>query len=285
MGCDVKTTGEIQGNNFSGVSADLLQPKMPQHYAGVAILWYYNTRIPEYLDSCMAKQLLHNQISGTNYFVNSTCRLSVHCSRPAPRSPERGWVWVNIYPVWLVVVSLLTLLVPLFVVSSCSATVSTRQSKRHSPNATVMLGDRLRRWPNITAALGLCLVFTGKSLSGDGRAPGEISLSYFACPADNMTPRADTITKWLVRPGDNSILKHCNSSPLALILWNSKTLTSFVFTELPNTMEYTGEGVTLLAPSDVTAFHRMKYGGEGLIYNLVFTEWRHCVSQNTANHD
>ena len=41
-------------------------------------------------------------------------------------------------------------------------------------------------------------------------------------------------------------------------LWNSMTTTSFVFTELANTM---------------------KYGG-GLSYNLVFTEWRHCVSQN-----
>ena len=36
------------------------------------------------------------------------------------------------------------------------------------------------------------------------------------------------------------------------------TSTSFVFTELAN---------------------KMKYGG-GLLYNLVFTEWRYCVSQN-----
>ena len=42
------------------------------------------------------------------------------------------------------------------------------------------------------------------------------------------------------------------------ILWNSMTLTSFVFTELANTM---------------------KYGG-GVLYNLAFTEWRHWVSQN-----
>ena len=44
-----------------------------------------------------------------------------------------------------------------------------------------------------------------------------------------------------------------------------------------------GEGsyITLFSPSDVTAFHRMKYGG-GFLYNLVFTEWRHCVSQNEA---
>ena len=45
---------------------------------------------------------------------------------------------------------------------------------------------------------------------------------------------------------------------LSLILWNSMTLTSFVFTELANTM---------------------KYGG-GVLYNLVFTEWRYWVPQN-----
>ena len=37
------------------------------------------------------------------------------------------------------------------------------------------------------------------------------------------------------------------------------TSTSFVFTELAN---------------------RMKYHGGGFLYNLVFTGWRHCVSQN-----
>ena len=41
-------------------------------------------------------------------------------------------------------------------------------------------------------------------------------------------------------------------------LWNSMTSTPFVFTELANTMKY----------------------GEGLLYNLVYSEWRHCVSQN-----
>ena len=42
-----------------------------------------------------------------------------------------------------------------------------------------------------------------------------------------------------------------------------------------------GEGsyITLFSPSVVTAFHIIKYGG-GVWYNLVFTEWRHCVSQN-----
>ena len=40
-----------------------------------------------------------------------------------------------------------------------------------------------------------------------------------------------------------------------------------------------GSYIILFSPSDVTAFHRMKYGG-GVLYNLVFTEWRHCVSQN-----
>ena len=45
---------------------------------------------------------------------------------------------------------------------------------------------------------------------------------------------------------------------LLILLGNSMTSTSFVFTELANTM---------------------KYGG-GFLYNLVFTEWRYCVSQN-----
>ena len=44
------------------------------------------------------------------------------------------------------------------------------------------------------------------------------------------------------------------------------TLTSFVFIELANTIKY-GEGfyITLFSPSDVTEFHKMKYGGGGLI--------------------
>ena len=32
---------------------------------------------------------------------------------------------------------------------------------RCSPNADLMLGHRLRRWPNIKSALGECLVFAG----------------------------------------------------------------------------------------------------------------------------
>ena len=47
------------------------------------------------------------------------------------------------------------------------------------------------------------------------------------------------------------------------ILWNSMTSTSFIFTELANTM---------------------KYGG-GFLYNLAFTEWRHLVSQNKTEID
>ena len=43
-------------------------------------------------------------------------------------------------------------------------------------------------------------------------------------------------------------------------------LTSFVFTELANTMKYEeGSYIILFSPTDVTEFHRMKYGGEGLI--------------------
>ena len=45
------------------------------------------------------------------------------------------------------------------------------------------------------------------------------------------------------------------------ILWNSMTSTSFVFTELANTM---------------------KYGG-GFLYKLVFTEWRHSVKKKLYN--
>ena len=44
------------------------------------------------------------------------------------------------------------------------------------------------------------------------------------------------------------------------------TSTSFVLPELANTMKY-GEGsyIALFSPSDLTAFHRMKYGGGGVI--------------------
>ena len=45
------------------------------------------------------------------------------------------------------------------------------------------------------------------------------------------------------------------------------TLTSFVFTELADTMTNGGGSYrTLLSSRDVTEFHRMNYGGGGLIY-------------------
>ena len=66
---------------------------------------------------------------------------------------------------------------------------------------------------------------------------------------------------WRVRQRHADAVKRCQitQSQLGLtpIMWNSITLTSFVFTELAN---------------------KMKYGG-GVLY-IVFTEWRHCVSQN-----
>ena len=34
----------------------------------------------------------------------------------------------------------------------------------HSPNAVLMLNQRLRRWPNIYPALGECAMFAGKAL-------------------------------------------------------------------------------------------------------------------------
>ena len=44
------------------------------------------------------------------------------------------------------------------------------------------------------------------------------------------------------------------------------TMTSFVFTELANAMKYGEEYyITPFSSSDVTAFHRMKSGGGGLI--------------------
>ena len=45
------------------------------------------------------------------------------------------------------------------------------------------------------------------------------------------------------------------------------TLASFVFTEPANTMKYGGGGgyITLFSPSDVTASHRIKYGGGGVM--------------------
>ena len=88
------------------------------------------------------------------------------------------------------------------------------------------------------------------------------------------------------------------------ILWNSMTSTSFVFTEVAHTIRYgggflynlvftewvhcvsqnevwgTGCYITLFSPSDVTAFHRMRYGEGGVIYpcfhrvtSLRFTKW------------
>ena len=47
------------------------------------------------------------------------------------------------------------------------------------------------------------------------------------------------------------------------------TLTSFVFTELTNTMKYGrgGSYITLFSPSDITAFYGMKYG-VGVSYNI-----------------
>ena len=37
----------------------------------------------------------------------------------------------------------------------------TPENTGHSPNALSMLGQRLRRWPNIETALGECPVFAG----------------------------------------------------------------------------------------------------------------------------
>ena len=82
-------------------------------------------------------------------------------------------------------------------------------------------------------------------------APFERSLSFSLSSVSNMfSPQYLTIILWNVVDIKHSVLVH--------ILWNSMTSTSFVFTELANTMKYV----------------------RGFSYNLVFTEWRHCASQN-----
>ena len=61
-----------------------------------------------------------------------------------------------------------------------------------------------------------------------------------------------------LNPNKNQCLKMYG---IFYILWNSMTSTSFVFTELTNTMKYGGGSyITLFWPSDVTAFHRIEQG-------------------------
>ena len=70
---------------------------------------------------------------------------------------------------------------------------------------------------------------------------------------------------------------------LQAILWNSMTSTSFVFTELANTMKYGGGFLYNLASTEWRhCASQNEIWGRGVLYNLVFTEWRHCVSQNWA---
>ena len=60
------------------------------------------------------------------------------------------------------------------------------------------------------------------------------------------------------------------------------TLTCFVFTELANTMKYGGGVLYNLIFHRVTSLRFTEWSMmEGVLYNLNFTEWRHCVSQNS----
>ena len=64
-------------------------------------------------------------------------------------------------------------------------------------------------------------------------------------------------------------------------LWNSMTTTSFVFTELANTMKYGGRLLYNLVFTEWRhCVSQNEVWGRGVLYNLVFTEWHHCVSQN-----
>ena len=102
------------------------------------------------------------------------------------------------------------------------------------PNTVLMLGHRLRRWPNIKPALHRHLLFAWH--------PAPSFVGFFVVTQKLWIAVARHNFKWV---------------KITIILWNSMTLTSFVFTELANTI---------------------KYGG--VLYNLVITEWRHCMSQN-----
>ena len=80
---------------------------------------------------------------------------------------------------------------------------------------------------------------------------------------------------------DNSIMKHVTGSEMILCetQWNRPP--SFSPSWLIQWSMGEGSYITLFSPSDVTAFHRIKYGG-GVLHNLVFTKGRHCFSQNSG---
>ena len=51
---------------------------------------------------------------------------------------------------------------------------------RHRPNAGAMLAHRLRRWSNITSALGQCLVLAGTWHGGGGGGPRDYQAGRIA---------------------------------------------------------------------------------------------------------
>ena len=80
---------------------------------------------------------------------------------------------------------------------------------------------------------------------------------------------------------DNSIMKHVTGSEMILCETQWTRPPSFSPGWLIQWSMGEVSYITLFSPSDVTAFHRMKYGG-GVLHNLVFTKGRHCVSQNSG---
>ena len=72
------------------------------------------------------------------------------------------------------------------------------------------------------------------------------------------------------------------------ILWDLMPSTSFVFTELANTMKYEGGflyngflyNLVFTEWRHCGSQNEVWARGGGVLYNLVFIEWRHCVSQN-----
>ena len=174
---------------------------------------------------------------------------------------------------------------------ACIHTVNNRRCS----NNVVLFSNLLRCWPNISTALGQHVLparyhhlnwpyITQLTYNSFHNMPypiliyTEIYLATFIHPQTLYLLR---MARWI------SILTSqiISLTPQTNILWNSMTMTSFVFTELANrggvlyNLLFTewrhcawqndvwekGTYITLFSPSDVTAFHRMKYGGGGLI--------------------
>ena len=111
------------------------------------------------------------------------------------------------------------------------------------PNAVLMSGHRLRRWPTLNQHCidTPCLPGTPLWL---------LRLTFVV-----------TQKLWIAVARHNLQVSENYNDPVKF-----NDLDLLFFTELANTKKYGGEVfITLFSPSDVTVFHRMKYGGAGVI--------------------